>query len=80
MRKRDQVVALWQHKSAGLPDPPPAKGLSRINPLRTTEAHRHRLKSKPVNAANPFPLTVRPVTQVMQNLIPKPGQWPRQRA
>lgn len=63
-----------------LPDRPPAKGLSRINPIPTTDAHRRHLKPKPVKAPNPFKPTVRPVTQVVpQNLIPKPGQWPGKR-
>lgn len=55
-----------------LPDRPPAKGLTRINPFPTTDAHRRRLKPKPVKALNPFKPTVRPVAQVVpNNLIPK---------
>jgi len=55
-----------------LPDRPPAKGLTRINPFPTTDAHRRRLKPKPVKAPNPFKPTVRPVRQVVpNNLIPK---------
>src|SRR5262245_2340342 len=41
------------------PDRPPAKGLSRINPFPTTNAHRRRLKP------NSFPPTVRPVAEVV---------------
>ncbi len=64
-----------------LSDRAPAKGISRINPFPTTDAHRRRFKPKPAKVANPFPPTVRPVPQVVpQNLIPKPGQWPGQRA
>jgi hypothetical protein len=62
-----------------LPDRPPAKGLSRINPFPTTAAHRRRIKPKPPNVGQPFPPTVRAVHQVVpQNLIPKPGHWPGQ--
>jgi hypothetical protein len=58
-----------------LPDRPPAKGLSRINPLPTTDAQRRRLKPKPVNAPNPFKPTVRPVRQVVPpSVIPKLGR------
>ncbi len=58
-----------------LPDRPPATGLSRINPFPTTDAHRRRLKPKPVKAPNPFKPTVRPVTQVVPPaLIPKLGR------
>jgi len=64
-----------------LPDRPPAKGLSRINPFPTIASHRRRAKPKPVRVANTFPPTVRAVTQVVpQNLIPKPGYWPGQGA
>lgn len=64
-----------------LPDRSPAKGLSRINLFPTTDAHRRRLKPKPVKAPKPFKPTVRPVTQVVpQNLIPKAGERPRPRA
>jgi hypothetical protein len=49
-----------------LPDRPPSKGLSRINPFPTTNAHRRRIKS------NPFPPTVLRVAEIVpQNLIPK---------
>ena len=48
------------------PDRPPAKGLPRINPFPTTNAHRRRLKP------NSFPPTVRPVAEVVPpHLIPK---------
>ncbi|MFO0800491.1 MAG: hypothetical protein U0804_23740 [Gemmataceae bacterium] len=46
-----------------LPDRPPAKGLSRIHPFPTTDAHRRRLKPKPVKVANPFTPTIRPVAK-----------------
>jgi hypothetical protein len=55
-----------------LPDRPPAKGLTRINPFPTTDTHRRRLKPKPMKAPNPFQPTVHPVRQVVPNsLIPK---------
>jgi hypothetical protein len=48
------------------PDRPPAKGLSRINPFPTTNAHRRRIR------LNSFPPTVRPVAEVVPPpLIPK---------
>lgn len=54
-----------------LPDRPPAKGMTRINPFPTTDAQRRRLKPKPVKA-NPFPPTIRPVRQIVPNsVIPK---------
>ena len=52
-----------------LPDRPPAKGLSRINPFPTTAARRKRLHAKPVK---PFAPTVRKVAEIVpQKLIPK---------
>jgi len=55
-----------------LPDRPPAKGLIQINPFPATDAHRRRLKPKPVRVTNPFKPAVRPVRQVVPNdLIPK---------
>lgn len=55
-----------------LPDRPPAKGLSRINPFPTTNAHRRRLVPKPARTPNPFPPTVRPVAEIVPpKLIPK---------
>ncbi len=55
-----------------LPDRPPAKGLSRINPFSMTDAHRRRLKAKTVKAPDSFKPTVRPVRQVVPpSLIPK---------
>src|SRR5262245_56348290 len=48
------------------PDRPPAKGLPRLNPFPTTNAHRRRIKP------NSFPPTVRPVAEVVPpHLIPK---------
>jgi hypothetical protein len=44
------------------PDRPPAKGLSRINPFPTTNAHRKRITS------NSIPPTVR---KVAENVPPK---------
>jgi hypothetical protein len=60
-----------------LPDRPPAKGLSKINPFPTTNAHRRRLKPKPIRRPNPFPPTVQAAPEVVpQKLIPKlrPGR------
>ncbi len=55
-----------------LPDRPTAKGLSRINPFPTTNAHRRRLVPKPARKPNPFPPTVRPVAEIVPpRLIPK---------
>lgn len=55
-----------------LPDRSPAKGLSRINPFPTTNAHRRRLKPNPFRRPNPFPPAVRAVPEVVpQKLIPK---------
>lgn len=55
-----------------LPDRPPAKGLSRINPFPTTNTHRRRLKPKPFRRPYPFPRTVQAVPEVVpQKLIPK---------
>jgi hypothetical protein len=60
-----------------LPDRPPAKGITRINPFPTTNAHRRRLKPRSPRIAPPFPPTVRAVAQVVpQHLIPQPGEWP----
>lgn len=73
----DEGKARWRGGRYGngqvlLPDRPPAKGLSRINPFPTTNAHRRRLKPKPFRRPNPFPPTVRAVPEVVpQNLIPK---------
>ena len=59
-------------EGALLPDRPPAKGLSRINPFPTTNAHRRRLVPKPARKPNPFPPTVRPVAEIVPpKLIPK---------
>lgn len=55
-----------------LPNRPPAKGLSRINPFPTTNARRRRIMPKPARPSNPFPPTVRPVSEVVpRKLIPK---------
>lgn len=55
-----------------LPDRPPDKGLTRINPFPTTNAHRRRIAPKPVRKPNPFAPTVRAVAEVVpQRLIPK---------
>ena len=55
-----------------LPDRPPAKGLSRINPFPTSHAHRQRLHAKPVKPPKPFAPTVRRVAEIVpQKLIPK---------
>lgn len=55
-----------------LPDRPPAKGVSRINPFPTTNAHRRRLKAKPAKTPNAFPPTVRRVAEIVPNkIIPK---------
>ena len=55
-----------------LPDRPPAKGMSRINPFPTSHAHRRRWHAKPVKQPNPFAPTVRRVAEIVpQNLIPK---------
>ena len=52
-----------------LPDRPPAKGLSRINPFPTTAAHRKRLHAKPVK---PFGPTVQRMKEIVLNkLIPR---------
>jgi hypothetical protein len=52
------------------PDKPPMKGLSRINPFPTTNAHRRRLQPKPVTASNAFRPTVAQV--IPQNFVAKP--------
>jgi hypothetical protein len=58
-----------------IPDRPPLKGMSRINPLPVTNAHRKRLHPKPVKLTNPFRPTVRKVIEVVpQRLIPKLGR------
>lgn len=55
-----------------LPDRPPAKGLSRINPFPTTNAHRKRLHAKPVKPPKPFAPTVKKVAEIVPNkMIPK---------
>ena len=55
-----------------LPDRPPATGLSRINPFPTTNAHRRRLRPKPLRKPNPFPPTVRAIPEIVPpKLIPK---------
>jgi hypothetical protein len=49
-----------------LPDRPPAKGLSRINPFPTTNAHRRRMNPKPLRP------TVRGVAEIVPpSMIPK---------
>jgi hypothetical protein len=54
------------------PSRPPLKGMTRLNALRTTDAHRKRLHRKPVKLPNPFEPTVRQVTETLpQNLIPR---------
>jgi hypothetical protein len=58
----------------GLPlaDRPPAKGLSKINPFPTTNAHRRRLRGFGAQPAKPFPPTVRAVPEVVpQKSIPR---------
>jgi hypothetical protein len=58
-----------------LPKRPPRKGLSRINPLPTTNAHRGRIHTKQVKKPNPFPPTIRKVAEIVpQSIIPKFGQ------
>lgn len=55
-----------------LPDRPPVKGLSRINPFPTSQAHRQRWHAKPVKPSKPFAPTIRRVAEVVpQKLIPK---------
>jgi len=52
-------------REALLPTRPPAKGLSRINPLPITNSRRSRLKAQPVQAPNPFQPKVTPVAEVV---------------
>lgn len=55
-----------------LPDRPIRKGLSKLNPLPTTNAHRKRLHAKPGKPSQPFAPTVRRVAEIVPNkLIPK---------
>jgi hypothetical protein len=61
------------------PTRPPLKGMPRLNPLPTTDAHRKRLHTpKPMKIPNPFkPVvrfkpTVRHVTEIVpQRIMPK---------
>lgn len=55
-----------------LPSRPPRKGLTRINPFPTTNAHRKRLHAQPMKPPKLFPPTVRKVKEIVPNkLIPK---------
>lgn len=56
-----------------LPDRRPVKGLARINPFPTTNAHRVRIRVRVGRKANPFPPTVRAVVppwMVPKDLMP----------
>lgn len=55
-----------------LPSRPIRKGLTRINPFPTTNAHRKRLHAKPVKPKKPFAPIVRKVAEIVPNkMIPK---------
>lgn len=55
-----------------LPDRPPLKGMSRINPLPCTDAQRKRLHPKPVKKPKPFAPTIRKVAEIVpQKMIAK---------
>ncbi len=56
-----------------MPDRRPLKGLARINPFPTTNAHRVRIRVRVGRKVNPFPPTVRavvPAWMVPKNLRP----------
>lgn len=55
-----------------LPDRPPLKGMTRINPFPCTDAQRKRFHPKPFKKPKPFAPTIRKVIEVVpQKLIPK---------
>lgn len=55
-----------------LPDRPPAKGSSRINPFPTTNAHRRRRHAKPVKPPMPFAATMKKMAEIVPyKMIPK---------
>ena len=47
------------------PNRPPFKGMSRINALSTTDAHRKRLHTKPPRKPTQFAPTVRKVKEIV---------------
>ena len=52
-----------------IPDRHPLKGMTRLNPFPTTNAHRSRIRVRAGKKINPFPATIRAV--VPPWLVPK---------